>query len=211
MQGHVWGPAQESREAASLSLWAGRGATGEVPPENPGWEPAPEGQAGFPEPCLRVLPGPSKDASSPPEEACWPQGPADVMLLQTGVRTPETGGAMETGCPSCRLDSCGQHASSVRPSQTRPHGWASASRDKLWVQQGGGACSVLQLDTGPAEAGLGGHVGNYFRNGRAYGHKCCVQTADSAAEGLAGKRTEIWGPFLIKIKDQGYDAWPFRV
>lgn len=167
MQGRVWSPAQESREVASLSLWAGRGVTGEVPPENPGWEPASEDQAGSPEPCVRVLPGPSKDASSPAEEACWPQGPADVMLLQRGVRTPEPGGAVETGCPSCWLDSCSQHASSIRPSQTRPHGWASASRDKLWVQQGGGACSVLQLDTGPAEAGLGGHVGNYFRNGRA--------------------------------------------
>lgn len=62
-----------------------------------------------------------------------------------------------------------------------------------------------------AEAGLGGHVGDCFPNGRAYGYKRCVRTADSAGEGLAGKCTKIWGSFLIKIKDRGYDAWPFRV
>lgn len=42
-----------------------------------------------------------------------------MLLLQTGVRTPETGGAMETGLLSCWLDSDGEHASSFRPSQTR--------------------------------------------------------------------------------------------
>lgn len=145
----VMSGAQHSRAVKGPLSPSEGGATGEVPPQNLGCEPALEAQAGSPEPCLRVLPGPSKEASSPPEEAHWPQGPADVMLLlQMGVRTPETGGAMETGCLSCWLDSCGQHASSFRPSQTRPHGWASASREKLWGQQGGGACSVLQLDTG---------------------------------------------------------------
>ena len=129
--------------------------TGEVPPQNPGCEPALEAQAGSPEPCLRVLPGPSKEASSPPEEAHWSQGPADVMLLlQTGVRMPETGGAMETGCLSCRLDSCGQHASSFRPSQTRPHGWASASREKLWGQQGEGHAQLCNWTHGLLRLGL---------------------------------------------------------
>ena len=60
---------------------------------------------------------------------------------------------METGLLSCRLDSCGQHASSFRPSQTRlvagllhPETSCGTSREEGHAQSCNSIQGLLRLD-----------------------------------------------------------------